>query len=35
MGFEAIGNKPDEFGDVIRRDMAKWDKVIRALGDRQ
>jgi tripartite-type tricarboxylate transporter receptor subunit TctC len=33
MGFEAIGNKPDEFGDVIRRDMAKWGKVIRALGN--
>jgi tripartite-type tricarboxylate transporter receptor subunit TctC len=31
-GFDAIGNKPDEFADVIRRDMAKWGKVIRGLG---
>jgi tripartite-type tricarboxylate transporter receptor subunit TctC len=32
MGFESVGNKPDEFADVIRRDMAKWGKVIRGLG---
>ena len=31
-GFEAIGNKPDEFAQVIQRDMQKWGKLIRALG---
>jgi len=31
-GFETIGNKPEEFGEVIRRDMAKWGKLIRSLG---
>ena len=31
-GFEAIANKPDEFAQVIQRDMQKWGKLIRALG---
>ena len=31
-GFEVIGNKPDEFAQVIQRDMQKWGKLIRALG---
>jgi tripartite-type tricarboxylate transporter receptor subunit TctC len=31
MGFEAIGNKPEEFAEVIRRDMQKWGKLIRSL----
>ena len=31
-GFETIGNKPEEFGEVIRGDMAKWGKLIRSLG---
>lgn len=31
-GFAAIGNKPDEFAQVIQRDMQKWGKLIRALG---
>jgi tripartite-type tricarboxylate transporter receptor subunit TctC len=31
-GFEAIGNTPEEFAAVIRRDMAKWGKVLHALG---
>ncbi len=31
-GFEAIANKPDEFAQVIQRDMPKWGKLIRALG---
>jgi tripartite-type tricarboxylate transporter receptor subunit TctC len=31
-GFETIGNKPEDFAEVIRRDMQKWSKVIRGLG---
>jgi tripartite-type tricarboxylate transporter receptor subunit TctC len=31
-GFEAIGNKPDEFAQVIQRDMQRWGNLIRALG---
>ncbi len=32
MGFEAIGNRPNEFAQVIQRDLQKWGKLIRALG---
>ena len=32
LGFAAIGNTSSEFADVIRRDMAKWGKVIRGSG---
>jgi len=31
MGFQTIGNKPDEFAEVIRRDMQKWGKLLRNL----
>ena len=31
MGFQTIGNKPDEFAEVIRRDMQKWGKLLRSL----
>ena len=31
-GFEAIGNTPEQFAQVIQRDMQKWGKLIRALG---
>jgi tripartite-type tricarboxylate transporter receptor subunit TctC len=31
-GFEAVGNKPDEFAQVISRDLQKWGKLMRALG---
>ncbi len=30
-GFEVIGNKPDEFSQVIQRDMQKWGALIRSL----
>jgi tripartite-type tricarboxylate transporter receptor subunit TctC len=33
-GFDAVGNRPDEFLAVMRADMAKWDKVIRAVKTR-
>ena len=31
-GAEPVGNTPDEFGDIIKADIAKWGKVIRAAG---
>ena len=31
-GFAAIGNRPDEFAQVIQRDMQKWGKLIRTLN---
>jgi tripartite-type tricarboxylate transporter receptor subunit TctC len=31
-GFEAIGNKPGEFAQIIQRDMQKWGRLLRALG---
>ncbi|HTD89930.1 MAG TPA: tripartite tricarboxylate transporter substrate-binding protein, partial [Burkholderiales bacterium] len=30
--IEAIGSTPEEFGAVVRADMAKWNKVIQAAG---
>ena len=30
-GFQTIGNKPDEFAEIIRRDMQKWGKLMRSL----
>ena len=29
LGFELIGNTPEEFTNVIRTEQAKWGKVIR------
>ncbi|MDB5923081.1 MAG: hypothetical protein JWN13_2017 [Betaproteobacteria bacterium] len=31
-GAEPVGNKPEEFGAIIRDETAKWAKVIRAAG---
>jgi tripartite-type tricarboxylate transporter receptor subunit TctC len=31
-GAEAVGNKPEEFGAIIRDETAKWAKVIQAAG---
>lgn len=31
-GAEPVGNKPDEFGAIIKSETAKWAKVIRAAG---
>ena len=30
--IEAIGSTPEEFGAVVKADMAKWGKVIKAAG---
>ena len=29
LGFNIIGNSPEQFGEIIRSDAAKWGKVIR------
>jgi tripartite-type tricarboxylate transporter receptor subunit TctC len=29
-GFDADGNTPEQFTEVIRRDLARWQKVIAA-----
>ncbi|MBI2296830.1 MAG: hypothetical protein HYU76_12555 [Betaproteobacteria bacterium] len=31
-GAEPVGNTPEAFAAVIRSDMAKWAKVIKAAG---
>jgi tripartite-type tricarboxylate transporter receptor subunit TctC len=31
-GAEPVGNKPEEFGAIIRSEIAKWGKVIQAAG---
>jgi tripartite-type tricarboxylate transporter receptor subunit TctC len=31
-GAEPVGNKPEEFGEIIRSETAKWAKVIQAAG---
>ena len=33
-GAEPAGGTPDEFGALIRRDLAKWEKVVKASGAR-
>lgn len=32
LGFEPVSNSPEEFAGLIRRDTAKWAKVIKATG---
>ena len=32
LGYEPVGNSPDEFAAQIRTEMAKWAKVIRSAG---
>jgi len=34
LGFDAIGGSPDQFAALIRSEMAKWSKVIKAAGIR-
>jgi tripartite-type tricarboxylate transporter receptor subunit TctC len=31
-GAEPVGNSPEEFGDFIKAEIAKWGKVIRTAG---
>ena len=32
LGAEAVGSTPEEFGEVVRSEQAKWAKVIREAG---
>jgi tripartite-type tricarboxylate transporter receptor subunit TctC len=34
LGYEAVGNTPDEYAAQIRTEIAKWAKIIRAAGIR-
>ena len=31
-GAEPVGNTPEQFGEIIKSDIAKWGKVIRSAG---
>ena len=35
IGFAPIANKPEEFSEVIRRDMAKWGRILRSIGTKK
>jgi tripartite-type tricarboxylate transporter receptor subunit TctC len=34
-GYAGIANKPDEFGAVIRKEMEKWERIIRSIDARK
>jgi tripartite-type tricarboxylate transporter receptor subunit TctC len=34
LGYEAVGNSPEEFAAQIKTEMATWAKVIRSAGIR-
>jgi tripartite-type tricarboxylate transporter receptor subunit TctC len=34
LGIEPVGNTPGEFGDQVRADLARWEKVVRAANVR-
>jgi tripartite-type tricarboxylate transporter receptor subunit TctC len=31
-GAEPVGNSPEQFGEFIKAEIAKWGKVIRTAG---
>ena len=31
-GFVSVGGTPDEFGELIAKDVAKWRKVVKEAG---
>ncbi|HEX2633586.1 MAG TPA: tripartite tricarboxylate transporter substrate-binding protein, partial [Bradyrhizobium sp.] len=35
IGYTAVGNTPEEFAAQIKRDIARWAKVIREAGIKQ
>ena len=35
IGYTAVGNTPEEFSAQIKRDIARWAKVIREAGVKQ
>jgi tripartite-type tricarboxylate transporter receptor subunit TctC len=32
LGFVPVANSPDQFGERIKSEMARWDKVVKAAG---
>jgi tripartite-type tricarboxylate transporter receptor subunit TctC len=32
LGYEPVGNRPDEFAAQIRNEIPKWAKIIRSAG---
>jgi tripartite-type tricarboxylate transporter receptor subunit TctC len=32
LGYEPLGNSPQEFGEVIKAELAKWARVARESG---
>jgi len=34
LGIEPVGNSPQEFGDQVRADLARWEKVVKAANVR-
>jgi tripartite-type tricarboxylate transporter receptor subunit TctC len=32
LGYEPVGNRPDEFVAQIREEIPKWAKIIRSAG---
>jgi tripartite-type tricarboxylate transporter receptor subunit TctC len=34
LGIEPVGNSPQKFGDQVRADLARWEKVVRAANVR-
>ena len=35
IGYNAVGNTPEEFAAQIKRDITRWAKVIREAGIKQ
>ena len=33
-GFEPVGNSPEEFGEFVKADIARWAKVAKESGAR-
>ena len=31
-GLESVGDTPEEFGKIIRAELAKWSKLVKAAG---
>ena len=34
LGIDPVGNSPDAFGEQIRADLARWEKVVKAANIR-
>ena len=32
LGIDPVGNTPDQFGEQIRADLARWEKVVKSAN---